>query len=304
MSSFRLSKPVSTSKEIPLNVVAWLVVLLVSDLPNAIWAALAGNPPAWLFWLKAGLLAAVILASLAWARIRALRTYFILLLALMLALWGMNRLMATPEYIQWQKGAGWVLAMVGFQAQKLGVTAVVVAVVLLLGRRRPDFYLAKGNLQAEVEPVRWLGITRSRWSSFGPVLALVLVLATLLFFGLSGGFSSLGALGRGWPLLAAAGAFAAINAFNEEMQFRAPLLGPLNDALGKQHAIWLTAVFFGFSHYFGGSPSGAPGVLITSLLGFFFAKAMLETRGLGWGWFIHSLQNWVIFSFGALSAIS
>jgi len=304
MTSERLSQPAAASKAVPLTAFAWLVVLLVSDLPNAIWAALAGDPPAWLFWLKAGILAAVVLVSLAWARIRALRPYFILLLVLMLALWGMNRLMATPEYMRWQKDAGWALAMVGFQALKVGVTAVMVAALLVLGKRRQDFFLAKGDLKAEVEPVRWLGITRSRWRRFGPVLAVVLVLATVLFFGLTGGFSALGALGRGWPLLLASAVFAALNAFNEEMQFRAPLLGPLHEALGKQQAIWLTAVFFAFSHYFGGSPAGVPGVLITALLGFFFAKAMLETRGLGWGWFIHFLQNTVIYSFAALSTVS
>jgi hypothetical protein len=79
-------------------------------------------------------------------------------------------------------------------------------------------------------------------------------------------------------------------------------LYPLKENLGKENAIWLTAVFFGFFHYFGGSPAGIPGVLITGFLGWVFAKAMVETYGLGWSWFIHFLQNAVIYSFWAFSA--
>ncbi len=303
MAGVQGSRLAPAARAVPLAAIAWPVVLLVSYLPDALWQALGGDSPGWLFWVKAGFLAAVILLSLAWRRLSLLRIYFILLLVLIIAQWSMGQVMATPEYDQWQKQAGWVLAMGAFELLKAAVTVVMVGALLVVGKRPQDFFLAKGDLKAPVEPVRWLGITRDRWQKFGPVLALVLVLATVLFFGLSGGFASLGALGRGWLLLPAAVGFAALNAFNEEMQFRAPFLGPLSAALGRQHAIWLTAVFFGFSHYFGGSPSGVPGVLITALLGFFFAKAMLETRGLGWGWFIHFLQNTVIFAFLALSTV-
>ncbi len=303
MAGVPVSQPVPVVKVAPLGAIAWTVVLLASSLPDAIWQALGGTPPAWLFWVKAGLLAAVFVLSLAWRRLQPLRIFFLLLQVLNFALWSIGQVMATPEYDRWQKQAGWVLAMGAFELLKIAGTAVMVGALLLVGKRPQDFFLAKGELNAAVEPVRWLGITRSSWNKFGPVLAVVLVLPTVLFFGLSGGFVSLGALGRGWPLLLAAAAFAALNAFSEEMQFRAPFLGSLNMALGRQHAIWLTAIFFGFSHYFGGSPSGVPGVLITALLGFFFAKAMLETRGLGWGWFIHFLQNTVIFSFLAMASV-
>ncbi len=303
MAGIHVSQPVPGVKAVPLSVITWTVVLLASDLPNALWQTLGGDPPGWLFWVRTGFLMAVVLLSLAWRRLQPLRIYFILLLVLMIARWSMDQVMATPEYDRWQKQAGWVLAMGAFELLKVAVTAVMLGALLVVGRRPADFFLAKGDLKAPVEPVRWLGIRRDGWGKFGPVLAVVLVLATVLFFGLTGGFASLGAFGKGWPLLFAAVVLAALNAFNEEMQFRAPFLSPLSAALGRQHAIWLTAVFFGFSHYFGGSPSGVPGVLITALLGFFFAKAMLETRGLGWGWFIHFLQNAVIFSFLALSAV-
>ncbi len=43
--SISISKPNSFS----LSLFAWLVVLLASDLPNAIWQIVAGEPPAWLF---------------------------------------------------------------------------------------------------------------------------------------------------------------------------------------------------------------------------------------------------------------
>ena len=63
-----------------------------------------------------------------------------------------------------------------------------------------------------------------------------------------------------------------MNAFSEEMQFRVSLLGGLQKVIGPDQAIWLTATFFGFVHYFGGAPAGIPGVLIAGLLGALFAK--------------------------------
>jgi len=93
-------------------------------------------------------------------------------------------------------------------------------------------------------------------------------------------------------------------AFAEEMQFRASLLGDSQKVVGPARAIWLTATFFGFAHYFGGAPAGIPGGLITGLLGALFARYMLGSKGIVVPWFIHFCQNAVIYAFWAIGAVS
>ncbi len=289
-----------------LILITWAVVLLVSDLPNAIWQAVIGEPPAWLFWAKIGLLVVLIVASAAWKKIHAVHHYFILLMVLMLALWGMNLLRGTAAYIQWEQRIGWVLAMAAYQLEKLAVAFVMIAVLLVIGRRRQDFYLTRGQLDAPVKAFIGKGNSAGRsisWGRLGLILGLCLVPLTLLFFGL-GNLPSTNTLIKALPFFPFALLFAATNAFSEEMQFRAALLGPLQEALGADQALWLTAIFFGFAHYFGGAPAGVPGVLIAGLLGALFAKTMLESKGILVPWFIHFCQNAVIYAFWAIGSVA
>ena len=44
-------------------------------------------------------------------------------------------------------------------------------------------------------------------------------------------------------------------------------------------------------------------VVMAGLLGWLLGKAMLETRGFFWAWFIHFLQDVLIFSFMAIGSI-
>jgi len=96
---------------------------------------------------------------------------------------------------------------------------------------------------------------------------------------------------------------AAMNAFNEEMTYRASMLATLEPAIGPQHALWNAAVFFGIGHYFG-VPYGIVGVIMATFLGWLLGKAMLETRGFFWSWFIHFLQDVLVFSFMAAGSIT
>ena len=89
--------------------------------------------------------------------------------------------------------------------------------------------------------------------------------------------------------------FSAINAFTEEVYFRAGLLTTLTEVLGKGQTLLLSAVFFGLAHWLWGSPPGLVGFLMTGFLAWLLGKSMLETRGLGWPWFIHFVPDVVIF---------
>ena len=152
-----------------------------------------------------------------------------------------------------------------------------------------------GNLQATFEPVRWLGIGKEKsWSTFGWIFALIICLVTLIVTLLSMQISA-SVLLRALPLLPALLIFAAINAFNEEIYFRASLLSTLFSIIGKTQVLLITVVFFGLAHYLYGTPSGVIGFLMTGFLAWLLGKSMLETGGLFWAWFIHFLADVVIF---------
>jgi membrane protease YdiL (CAAX protease family) len=103
------------------------------------------------------------------------------------------------------------------------------------------------------------------------------------------------------PLLPAILIYAAVNAFNEELYFRATLLSTLPQAIGKNHAMLINMVFFGLAHYLYGSPPGLVGFLMTGFLAYLLGKSMLETKGFLWAWFIHFLPDVVIFASYAIA---
>ena len=92
------------------------------------------------------------------------------------------------------------------------------------------------------------------------------------------------------------------NAFNEEMTYKASFLSVLENVVGKNHALWLMAAYFGIGHFYG-VPYGVIGVVMAGFLGWFLGKSMLETRGLWWAWFIHFWQDVLIFAFLAIGSI-
>ncbi len=145
-----IPSPILKPNSLGISLFTWAVVLLVSDLPNAIWQALIGEPPAWLFWVKIGFLVVLILISLAWKPIQRVRPYFFLLLVLMLSLWGMNWLMGTAAYDQWQQQIGWFWAMSAFQLLKLAVAFIMILVLLRMGKQRKEFFLTPGQLDAPI----------------------------------------------------------------------------------------------------------------------------------------------------------
>ena len=101
---------------------------------------------------------------------------------------------------------------------------------------------------------------------------------------------------RAVSLLPAVLLFAAVNAFTEEVYFRASFLSTLHEVIGRGHTLLISSVFFGLAHYLYGSPPGIPGALMTGFLAWLLGKAMLETGGLGWPWLIHFAPDVVVFA--------
>ncbi len=282
---------------------AWGVTLLISALPDIVWAELTGAQPAWLPLAKMGLLAALALAAFIWRPLRPLRNFFII----MFVFFGLAELrprinFTVPGLQALFGGSAFDARMQAEQIGKLAVSLAMIAALLILGYRRRDFFLARGNLRAPIEPVRLLGFPKpDPWPRFGLQWAIYIAaaLAALQYFSLR---PSGAAILRVVPVLPSILFYAALNAFNEEMTYRAPMLATLEPVGGSRQALWMAAYFFGIAHYFG-TPGGIAGGIASIFMGWILGKGMVETRGLFWSWWIHFLSDIAIFTFLAASLV-
>jgi membrane protease YdiL (CAAX protease family) len=176
--------------------------------------------------------------------------------------------------------------------------------LFLLRKHRQRFFLVKGNINAKIEPIKWLGQkSLSPLWKFGLIFTLVVIVAQFFMFILPLSTTS-NTLRHLIPLIPIILLLAAANGFTEEITFRAAPISSVYEVVGKSNAIWMAAILFGLSHYIGGVPSGVPGVLITTFLGWFFGKCMLDSRGFFWPWLFHTLQDILPFTLMTLAAIS
>ena len=292
-----------TTPEPRVLAVAWVTLLLVSSLPDILWNEVVGGSSAWLYGAKLALLAALFLASFAWAPARALRSLFLLILILYLAEEVLSRLQNTSRW--WDAfpvDGSFTEAMAGIQLARVGVALLMVLALFLVFRRRERFFLAVGDLRAPAAKEGVIIAEGTRWHRIGWVSAAAITSGTLAFLWLAGRpdpaqFADV------VPLLPMVLLFAATNAFGEELSYRAVLLAPLVPVVGNRQAILMAATYFGIAHYYG-VPYGVIGVGMSFVLGYLLSKAMVETRGFLWPWFIHFLQDVAIFSFMAPGTVS
>ena len=288
----------------PLIVVLWLVTLLASALPDAICNQFVGPTPPWLFWGKATLLVVLIILGWAWKRIQPLRSYFILLFVNILVWWLLPWIRTSPPWSQWEGQVSWVVGLLGIQLLKAGGAVLTIIVVLFVVRRRQDAFLVQGQFDAKAEPVRWLGLKDDvSWKSLGPIVAVIAGAIMLVVLAVTS-LPSVTTLVQTLPLLPAALLFSATNAVSEEVSYRSSLLAPLHKVVGRGPAMAVTSVFFGLAHYSGGVPLATlPTILMTSFLGWWMAKSMLETKGFFWAWFIHFVNDIPVFVFLAMGSV-
>jgi membrane protease YdiL (CAAX protease family) len=283
--------------------VAWAATLAASLLPNILLQETTGSAPGWLLWGKLALMALLIAGTFVWQAIRPLRGLFAIFAVFLLASFAASLLVTIPQWRSWVSGATFTADMLETQLLKLFVALVMIAALFLIKRRRSAFFLVKGQLNAPAEPVRWLGIDKPiSWSRLGPIAALCIALGTLVFL-LLGGAPPSDNIAQALPLLPVILIFAAFNAFSEQVSYRAALLATSHDVVGKSHALLLVAANFGVAHFYG-VPYGVIGVVMAGFLGWFLAKAMLETRGFVMPWFIHFCQDVLIFSFIAIGSVT
>jgi hypothetical protein len=294
-----------TSKPRSLIITAWVFLLLASGLPRILLQEILKFQIS--SDLGAVLAGGVVLAGLAltfiWEMVRPLRPFFVLFLVLVGVEWFVyNKVDQLSFYQSWLNNSSFNVYMLAEQSLRLLVTLLIIAALFILMKTRKAFFLVMGDTSAPVEPVTWLGIKNERWNTLGRNFAIIISLGTLTFLILAGR-PPLDIVVRALPFLPAVLLAAVLNAFNEEMTYKASFLSVLENVVGKNHALWLMATYFGIGHYYG-VPYGIIGVVMAGFLGWLLGKSMLETRGLWWAWFIHFWQDVLIFAFLAIGSIT
>jgi hypothetical protein len=286
------------------TLIAWVVMLLVSIVPDILFRELTGSVPGWLFGAKLALLGVLFLGSYFWATLRPLRLFFGVLLTLLALSWGVTRLFEGLNFSAWFAGASPFVQQVAYgQITRTAAALLMVLVMLAVLRRFDRFFLVKGRLDAPAQPIPFILTRPPSWRILGPAITVAMCVGLAGFVLVFGGRPSLQSLRLALPLLPFVLLFAATNAFSEEMLYRAPWLAALEIPIGPAQALLLTASFFGISHYYG-VPYGVLGVIMAFIPGWLNGKAMLETRGFFWAWFIHFWMDVVIFSSMALGAVT
>ncbi len=287
-------------------IAAWIVVLLTASLPKIILQEIFKQTVSFdqQVLMSLGVLFIALLATLIWQPLRGLRPFLFLLAVTVGSQWLVyTRIDELPFYRAWLRNPSFNVSMLAEQSLNLMIALVVIAALLLMRKKFSDFYLAKGDIAAPAEPVRWMGIKQGDgWNKLGLILTICISLGTLAFLVIAGR-PPLDIVIRALPFLPAILLAAALNAFYEEVTYKAALLSVLESPVGARQALYMVAVYFGIWHFYG-IPYGVVGVLLATFLGWILAKSMQETRGLFWAWFIHFWQDVWIFSFLAIGSIT
>ena len=289
---------------------AWIFMLLTGFLPMIIWTEYitrASQPPqpgTGIFWFQVGGCLVFLALTLFWRAAQPLRKFFVVwLVILVVDGWLQSLASNSGAWQAWFGGKGWNLSMFGTQLLRLAVSLVMIGVLTLMGFKRPDYFLVKGQLDAPAERIRWLGMKADEpWTKFGRTFAIIISIVLIVFL-VMGIRPSTDQLLKGLPFLPFAIIFAAMNAFNEELTYRSSTLACLQGVLGKQNVLGLTSLLFGLGHFYG-VPYGWIGVVMATFLAYILGKSMLETRGFVWAWFIHFLQDIIIFTPMAIGLVT
>lgn len=174
-----------------------------------------------------------------------------------------------------------------YQLSAVPVAALALLVTFAFARRTRLSYL-RLNRTGVMRPF----LTREgggRWETDGWYLGLVMVAiaVTASLVQLSpGGFTF------HWLQVAVVVPLAALNAFTEEVVFRLPYvtMGD-NDTGSRAYGLVMGSVVFGALHYWGATPNGLSGALMSAFLGLVLAKSMQETRGFFWAFTIHFMLD-------------
>lgn len=270
------------------QVIAWIAIFLASDLDSVIAQNLNFELPSWSALIRAVLLALMAVVVGLRARSPHLAGFIAALSALLIGDWTVFWLEANRQTFQHAGRSDRMLIGVFITL----IPAALLALTLVKsGLSRQQVFLAKGDLHAPSQLPLLRGV---RWSVVAPVLLAMLSGGLLVqLWIVSNGSRNLRPEVL-LPALPAAILFAVINASSEEFRFRCVLLARGTRCIGTVQAIAATSVLFGLAHY-NGHPSGFSGILMSAFFAWVVARSMVDTRGWGWAWMIHVVEDIIIF---------
>ena len=177
----------------------------------------------------------------------------------------------------------------------------VVGVLIVLFNRLKDrnsFFLVKGNLNVKADAIKWLGIEGDRvsWGKLALISGILISTGTFIATILTvTGFKMPPSMGNYIKIFPIILVFAFLNSLFEGIIYRNGILGTLSRLLPKDEAVLLAAFIFGIGHYYG-APGGIIGALMSTALGWYMGRSVIETKGMAAAWLIHFMQDVVIFS--------
>jgi len=271
---------------------AWLGTFLLSRLPQIVLSELGAiTSSEWDLWWWIAIGTALFVLTYIWATARSLRGYFFIMTMIYLVTFISSALQQTTIWTTWfGPERPWLTIFFGERFAIVLMALGLAGILALSGHKRASYFLALGNVNA---PAKGLHLS---WKVAGPLIALTLTAAILAVNTFAVTIADV------IPLLPVVLILALMNAFGEEMAFRAAPLSQLWQVVGKRQAIWLMAVWFGLGHYYGGVSFGAIGVVYLTLVAVLFGKAMLETKGLAIPVFMHMCGDVLLYMILALGS--
>ncbi len=281
--------------------IAWITTLLISRLPEIVLRDIFGLSVPWMPWAVVVLSAVLWVASRVVAGLLPLERYFAVMTVLAVMLAVIPLIFGSSAWQAFMPPTRHPIVILLAERLILALLAMVmVGVVAMLGTRPRDAYLRVGDLNAPTTSRKPGSSELLRWGLFGPIMLLFLAFITAWAAApmVRGTIDVMAAL----PFLGLAAVAALLNAFWEEVAYRAAPLSQLQRAIGPSTGVLILAAWFGLGHYYGGIPSGLVGALLTGAVALLFGRAMIETRGLAWPLALHFVGDLVIYIFLALAA--
>lgn len=184
-----------------------------------------------------------------------------------------------------------------YQTVTLMITITLLFILKKTKSKEFAVYFNKGNISASILPEPLVGIKpkpTENWFHFGRNFSIVvsLVTATVIYFQIIKGSNIIWQdllKVLPWSIL-----FSLVNSFVEEGITRLGIVVVLKNIVSDKTIALLSGALFGAVHYWG-NPGGITGSLVAGFLGWLLAKSIIETKGIFWAWFIHFLQDVIIF---------
>lgn len=190
--------------------------------------------------------------------------------------------------------------LTAFMLALIPIAASVLFLTFALSDRSVSLpYLRLSVKKAPFGAMKWLRIPSGlNWAGTGWIAALIPAGLTVVMkiFSLPGTV----VFSLSFAELAATIGFAAVYALAFEILYRYALVAMGKSAEVNDGGIMTFCVIFsGLAGYYFPLMGGFFGLVIGLLQGFLSAKAMLETRGMFWGWLIHFAQAFALMIFSA-----